>query len=254
MITSRELRERLPARFLTIQMTLAALILMAPSGIARDRDEPAIRSVSDVVKNFEERSKQGLSPGYSETRHYVLRNARFGRQAEMNVTVIHGPNGALDFSVLQVSGSEQIFKRILEGEAAVSRLPQAERSIRSSNYDFQFAGTEKVSTRNCYVLQLVPRRKSKYLLEGRVWIDTATFGLVKLEGRPTESVSLWVGKPLIVQEFEQLNGVWVAARTHTTSATRLLGTTELSIESKEQKLLREPTKVAEARNVSGKYR
>jgi len=187
-----------------------------------------------LEENYESRPRSSAS---IEVRHYMLRNARFKRESEMDVQVIRRADGALDFKVLKVSGSEQIFKRILEGEAALSRLPVRERSLTASNYEFKLLGTESVRSNRCYVLQLIPRRKSKYLLQGRAWFDTETLGLVRLEGRPVASISLWVGKPLIVQEFEQLNGAWTAVGSHTTASTRILGTTELSIEHRDHHVL-----------------
>ena len=124
--------------------------------------------------------KSQRSVGYSETRRYILHNDCFNRQAEMDVRAIHREDGASDFAVLRVSGFEQIFKRILEGEAALSRLPSSERNLISANYAFKLSDIEKVNSQNCYVLSITPRRKSKYLLQGRAWIDTATFRLVKI--------------------------------------------------------------------------
>ena len=143
--------------------------------------------------------------------------------------VVRGGDGIPAFTVLKVTGSSQIFERILDGEAALARVPAVERDISYANYEFKLAGTETAMGRSCYVLQLIPRKQSKYLLEGRVWIDAATFAMVRLEGRPAASVSLWIGKPLIIQEFGERNGAWVATSSNAISNTRLLGTTQLTI-------------------------
>jgi hypothetical protein len=108
---------------------------------------------------------------------------------------------------------------------------------------------EALDNRQCYLLEVKPRRKSKYLLQGRAWIDMATFNLVRLEGRPTASLSFWAGKPFIVQEFKEVSGTWIIAANRSTSKSRLLGTTELTIEHSDRQLIDAPSKIAAAREV-----
>jgi hypothetical protein len=139
--------------------------------------------------------------------------------------------------VLQVSGLEEIFRRILEGEAALSRLPGDEKSVNEANYNFSLIGAEIHRGRECYVLQLAPRRKSKYLLQGRAWIAADTFDLVRIEGTPSASLGFWVGRPFISQEFTERDGAWVLLESHSTASTRLLGSTELSIVHREHTVL-----------------
>jgi hypothetical protein len=228
---------------------IPSLLLFLFSTLVSTAQPATPLSATEILQRMDEAGKRvpTFSP-YSEVRRYVLRNIRFKRRAEMRVRVIHRPESPPHFEVLQVAGSEDVHRRVfemlLEGEAELSRHPPAERSLTSSNYDVELLGTETISGRLCHVLKLVPRRKSRYLLQGRAWIDTASFGLVRLEGRPTMSLSFWVGKPLIVQEFREVRGVWVAADSHTTASTKLLGTTELIIERREHQTLPHPPAVA----------
>jgi hypothetical protein len=77
----------------------------------------------------------------------------------------------------------------------------------------------------------------------------ATFNLVRLEGRPTASLSFWAGKPFIVQEFKEVSGTWIVAESRSTSKTRLLGTTELTIKYGDRQILDAPSNIAAARAV-----
>lgn len=228
------------------------LIFTVPVSMAGTSDALVPLSPAQILQKMEENAKTAQrAVAYTEVRRYALRNDRFKRQAEMNVRVVHRA-AASDFEVLQVVGSEdvyrRVFKKVLEGEAELSRLPAAESGLTHANYEVELLGTETIQSRRCYVLQLLPRRKSKYLLQGRAWIDVAAYSLVRLEGRPTASLSLLVGKPLIVRSFMQVTGTWVAAHSQTTSSTRLLGTTELTIEHRDHLVLDTPN-IADTRAV-----
>ena len=242
MIDRRAAPNRFPSRtFLGLALPVLLLILTIPAGFAQVGDFSPTLSASEVLHKYEEKAKRGQpTTEYTEIRRYVLRNAHFTRAAEMDVRVVRRADGALDFTIMRASGSEQIFRRILEGEKAFNRLPAAERSLEDANYEVRLRGTEKINGRNCYVLQLLPRRASKYLLQGHAWIDAETFGLVKLEGRPTASISFWVGKPRIVREFREHQGAWVASVSRTISSTRLLGISELCIEHTDHQVLDSP--------------
>src|SRR5262249_35869390 len=85
----------------------------------------------------------------------------------------------------------------------------------------------------CYVLDLVPKSKSKYLLRGTVWVDAQDYAIVRLEGRPTASVSFWAGKPFIVVEFQKVGAYWVVSRNLSHTDGRLVGATDLTIDYSE---------------------
>ena len=222
--------------------------------MARTNGTPAALSAIQILEKMEEAAQSAnRATDYTEKRRYTLRNDRFNRQAEMNVRVIHRADGTPKFDVLDLAGSEdvynRVFKKLLEAEAELRRVPASERILRNANYEAELLGVETVDNRQCYLLEVHPRKKSKYLLQGRAWIDMATFNLVRLEGRPTASLSFWAGKPFIVQEFKEVSGAWIVAESRSTSRSRLLGTTELTIEHSDRQLLDAPSKVAAARAV-----
>ena len=75
-----------------------------------------------------------------------------------------------------------------------------------------------------------PKRKDKRLLKGRIWVNAEDFGVVHVEGRPTDSLSFWVGKPMIVQDFTKVSGYWWASRRNSYIDNFLLGKSDLVIE------------------------
>src|SRR5258708_3895385 len=141
------------------------------------------------------------------------------------------------FQVLASDGAEgisrRVFDKLLAGEAEGSHKNNVDRNLRAQNYGVRLLGQESCEGRRCYVLELVAKAKSKYLLNGKAWIDVEDFAVVRMEGRTAASLSFWVGKPYIVQEFQKVGEFWMASRNASRSETRLLGTSDLTIESSE---------------------
>jgi hypothetical protein len=80
------------------------------------------------------------------------------------------------------------------------------------------------------LLGLHPRKKSRFLVQGKAWVDAECFALLKVEGHPAASLSFWVGKPLVTQEFQKYGDFWMSCHNHTLSDSFLLGKSELTIE------------------------
>ncbi len=60
---------------------------------------------------------------------------------------------------------------------------------------------------------------------------------MKIEGRPSTSPSFLAGRPMIVLEYEDINGFAFAKRRQAVSDSLLLGRTELTIEYSGYKLV-----------------
>jgi hypothetical protein len=139
------------------------------------------------------------------------------------------------FQVLGITGSpdvsKRVFDKLLDMEAETSRNEKIDPSrITPDNYTFSLAGTDTLQGRPAFILELTPRKKNKYLLEGKIWVDAQDFAIVRIDGRPASSLGFWVGRPHIVQTFQKVGGYWLSASNQSVSDTRLLGTTELKID------------------------
>jgi hypothetical protein len=55
-------------------------------------------------------------------------------------------------------------------------------------------------------LQIVPKRKDKYLLRGQIWVDASTFRIRRIEGVPAKSPSIWIKGIHITLQFAQMSG------------------------------------------------
>ena len=100
----------------------------------REPDRVKALSGPEILQQMEQSSKLAHSASpYTEVRRYSLRNERFKRESEMDVRATHGERGTTSFEVLNVIGSEDIYRRVftklLEGETQLSTRPTTETAL-----------------------------------------------------------------------------------------------------------------------------
>lgn len=183
-------------------------------------------------------------------RRYVLRNQRWDKDAVMRVRIVSEPGAAKQYEILSMENAEglqkKVFEKILQAEVETSRIRshEADTRLSAANYDFEPIGSDTVDGRTCAVVALKPKRKTKYLIDGKACIDTKNAAVLRVEGKTARSVSFWIGTPQIVQTFKQVDGVWVAGTNRSTSNVRFLGTTELTVDFFEYNVVRGNRQVA----------
>jgi hypothetical protein len=214
----------------------AALLPMA-SLFAASVPAPTPISLVQIVAALEqtENRKQHDLKAYSSTRRYVLKNDRFNQDAEMMVKMAFTSETGKHFEILSEHGTEglsrRLLRKVLDGEAETSRTQAKEFSkVTPKNYEFRLLGSELYSGRQCYMLGIKPKVKSKYLLDGKVWVDSGDFQLVRMEGRTAASLSFFVGKPYVIYDFQKVGEFWLAARNQAITNARFIGATQLTIE------------------------
>jgi outer membrane lipoprotein-sorting protein len=216
---------------------LATALLPIASTLAAPMNAAIPATVEQIVASLEnsEHRKQNDLQSYSSVRRYVLKNQRFKQDAEMMVRMDFTSEKGKHFEILSENGTEgfsrRLLKKVLDGEAETSRTQAKELSkVTSRNYSFRLLGIEYQAGQKCYVLEIKPKMKSKYLLDGKVWVDSGDFQLVRMEGRTTASLSFWVGKPYIVYDFQKVGDFWLAARNQALADARFIGAIQLTIE------------------------
>ena len=176
--------------------------------------------------------RQARFTGYTAIRHYFAVNKQ--RRAEMLVRELCSANGAEEFTILSEQGSytirKLIFHRMLKEEVEASR-PEIRQTTRitPANYDFQSLGRDVLDGRPAYVLQLTPKKQSRYVIEGKMWVDAADYSIVRIEGRPARSPSFWTRNVHFVHTYQKVGPFWLAASTHWESEIPLYGTAELTV-------------------------
>lgn len=209
--------------------------LLVPVTFAGDACPLSAEQIAAKMADFEAVQLKNLQH-YRMTRTYGLKSADGTKDVQITALVNYDIATGKSIKILEERGSEGLFRRglrkVIEAEIRTSHQDGREETrLSADNYNFRFVGTEVRDGRKCYILQLLPKRKNKYLLEGKAWIDAGDFGLVALEGRPAASVSFWVGKPFISQSFEKIGDFWLLSRNQSVVDAKLVGRIALSIET-----------------------
>jgi hypothetical protein len=189
---------------------------------------------------IETNRRHALLKEYSGSRQYTLQNFRFGKQAAATVLMNYRQAEGQRYTVLTRSGSEKlnsVIDKVIASEADASvPAENARHQITAANYRVRLLGTEVAGGRKCYVLELAPRSRSRFLIVGKAWVDIASYAVVRLEGQFAASISLLVGAPRISEEFIEVNGFWLPGRVRSVACSFLLGTTELDIRFSDYRL------------------
>ena len=106
-------------------------------------------------------------------------------------------------------------------------------SITPANYTLQLLGEQQVGTYRCYVAQATPKRRDKYLFEGRIWIDTGDYAIVRIEGHPAKKLSFWIEQADFVRQYEKIGEFWLSRRDETFVHVRLYGKKVLTIDHRD---------------------
>jgi hypothetical protein len=192
-----------------------------------------VEQITSRLHQTEDQKRTNLQE-YSVTRKYVLHNPHMKQDAEMLVRVSYRKGTGKTFQVLEAKGvegmSKRVFQNLIDGEKEGSHKENVDRSrLNERNYDFELLGTEIEGGRRCYVLALHPKSKTKYLVNGKAWIDAEDFALVKIEGHPAANLSFWAGKPYVVQTWQKCGDFWMAAENRSMAQSMLIGSTELTV-------------------------
>jgi negative regulator of sigma E activity len=177
--------------------------------------------------------RHALLTEYSGSRQYTMQNRRFGKQAAVGVLMNYRQVDGERYTVVTRSGSDRlndIIDQVLASEAGASAPLETERhQITSANYRVRLLGSETAGGRNCYVLQLTPRVRNRFLIFGKAWVDAESYNVVRIAGQFAASMSILVGTPRISEEFIEVHGFWLPDHVHSVTSSFLLGPTELDI-------------------------
>ncbi len=211
---------------------MLALILALPAAA----EAPAPRlSVGEIITRLAAMNEQRAARlrSYRGTRRYVVEYRGFpgDRSASMLVKVDYqAPQKT--FTIVSEEGSKLLLKRVLrklvesEQEADQNRSDTA---LTESNYRFQLLGSDVVGGRQCYVLDVDPRRKEKFLYDGKIWVDAEDFAVVRIEARPAKNPSFWISRTNIEHHYGKHGEFWLPATNRSTTKVRLGGEAVLTI-------------------------
>jgi len=139
------------------------------------------------------------------------------------------------FTVTSESGSGLVRHMALnplinsEIEAAAGKQHH-DSAISADNYSLNLLGEQQLGPYHCFVAEAVPKRKDKYLFEGKVWIDVNDYAVVRIEGHPAKKLSFWINSADFVRQYQKIDGFWLSEKDQTLVQVRLYGKKILKIE------------------------
>jgi hypothetical protein len=136
------------------------------------------------------------------------------------------------FEVLSASGSpflrESVFQREIESEKEATA--QGDVTVTPATYEMRLVGREHLPQGECYVLEVSPRVKNKFGFEGKIWVQSPDFAVVRVEAKPVENPSFWVRGGEFQTNYEKVSGFWFPQKMTSSSHVRLGGDATLTIQ------------------------
>jgi len=175
---------------------------------------------------------------YTARRTYEVTNDQGKRYARELVRVDYQAPDHKSFHTESEEGSglvrKMVLKRLIESEAeTASGRAHHDSAIKPANYEFNLLGEQDVGPYHCLLVQATPKRKDKYLFEGRVWIDAQDYAIVKIAGQPAKSLSFWITRADFVRQYQKIGEFWLPAQDETWVRMRLSGKKILTIQHRD---------------------
>jgi hypothetical protein len=176
---------------------------------------------------------------YTVTEHYsVYRNHdETHPAAEMTVKTTYRKETGKSYEIVSQSGSSilrnMVLGTILDNEKKINQPGVREHSwFVSANYDMKLksAQVEPVNGRDCVALDISPRRKTPYLIEGTLWVDAKTGSVVQVEGHSSKSPSLLTGPTEMSRQYTDVDGFSEATHARAVSNSSIFGQTVVTID------------------------
>jgi Outer membrane lipoprotein-sorting protein len=203
---------------------------MAPEMALSSYRAPVGLTSEDIIAQMLQRNllrSQQLQQ-YSAVRTYEIRNLEGKVAAQAVVRVEYRAPDKKTFSKTSEKGSSivrhLVFDRLIQSESETSSGREHHNSaITTTNYTFTLAGEEEVGPYRCFVLEAMPKRKDKYLFEGKIWIDAEDFAVVKIAGHPAKKPSFWINRADFVRQYQRIDGFWFPLRDETFVDVKMYG-------------------------------
>src|SRR5712671_4412925 len=198
----------------------------APSGYTAPMGLTGDDIIGKMLERNRLRNKQ--LQRYSAVRTYEIRNLEGKLAAQAVVRVDYEAPDKKTFNKTSEKGSgivrHLVFDRLIqsEGETSAGR-EHRDSAITAANYTFVLIGEEEVGGYHCFVLEATPKRKDKYLFEGKIWIDAGDFAVVKIAGHPAKKPSFWINRADFVRQYQRIGGFWLPYRDETSVEVKLYG-------------------------------
>lgn len=164
---------------------------------------------------------------YVMTREYRLYGSDLqSPKSQVKAEISFVPPKHQDYKIVSADGNshgETIVRHLLEDQTKAVATGQAPGAVTRANYDFRYVGEDKVAGRDCYVLQLLPKREEKSLIAGKAWIDKSTYLVRRIDGEMAKMPSWWLKSVHVTLDFDNFDGMWLQESTRAVADVRIIG-------------------------------
>ena len=190
---------------------------------------PDLATIVSRMQQAEQESRSHTVP-YNVTRQYQLSRGDARPSSEVLAKVSFTPPGQVDWVIERTSGEgrvEKIVRGILEHEAKLAaeaaRDGRVRNAVNEQNYNFAFVGRQIVDGRPCFVLQITPKHKQEYLVDGRAYVDSDRYQIRRIDGDLSKSPSWWLKSVHVTMSFGEVSGLWLQTATRAVADVRIVG-------------------------------
>ena len=227
-------------RLAPVLACLVTLPTWAQSGAlplaGNDIAAPAL-DAEKIMQRLEEHEKTQLRTleRYRALRHYSVQYRGFFKtiSATMDVEIDYEPSQGKYFRIVSESGShalcEKVLRRAVDTEREAS-LNQAATELSAANYSAQLVGTDTLDGHATYVIDVTPKTSSKYLYQGKIWVDAEDFAVSKMEVQPASNPSFLISRTLIHHTNARVGDFWLPHMNRSETKVRIGGTAVMTID------------------------
>jgi len=175
---------------------------------------------------------------YTTVRTYEVTNDQGKRYAREVVRVAYQAPDHKSFQTESEEGSamvrNMVLKRLIESESeTASGRAHHDSAIKPANYEFTLLGEQDIGPYHCLLVEATPKRKDKYLFEGKIWIDAQDYAIVRIAGQPAKSLSFWITRADFVRQYQKIGEFWLPAEDETLVRLRMAGKKILTIQHRD---------------------
>jgi hypothetical protein len=219
---------KIPAPRLWLPVVVFLVALALSSQMPASSAEIKSLDLNLILQRLEDVQRQNpaRSQPYQVKREYkVFRGDDKHPTSEIMAQINFVPPDLKTYKITEARGNsrgEKMVRELLDREIESAKKGHGS-EINRTNYEFVFVKYENFGIVPAYVLQIVPKRNDKYLLRGQIWLDASTFHVLRIEGVPAKSPSIWLRHIHITLQFAQLKGMWIPTSFDAIATVRLLG-------------------------------
>src|SRR5262249_26699510 len=209
-----------------LRSTCAALLAWFLTTMAGAQSSTSLPDTNIIVQRMvaaQQENRARVRP-FTVKRGYLLFDKKDQAKAKVvaNITVL--PPDSKQYRIESSSGGmgEKVLRDILSKETEPCKDAR-KKELSADNYEFKLLGEETLEGHRAYLLSMNPKRDEKDLIRGKLWVDAASYNILRIEGSPVKAPSWWIRDLYILMSFAEVDGMWLRTFTHAVANVRFKG-------------------------------